>query len=155
MASHARAKRPSFPKRSRWPQCADKPFIQEIASTIATEARAKYNGAAAHLGKRYCGLTFRTPNINISRDPRWGRSQETYGEDLWLTSRLDVAFVRGLQGNDSRYLETAACAKHFAVHSGPEPLRHHFDAHPSDDDLHDTYLPHSKHSCAKGELRPS
>ena len=82
-----------------------------------------------------------TPNINIFRDPRWGRGQETYGEDPYLTSRLGVAFIRGLQGDHPRYLKAAACAKHYAVHSGPEPLRHQFNAVVSKKDLRETYLP--------------
>ncbi|HTZ21426.1 MAG TPA: glycoside hydrolase family 3 C-terminal domain-containing protein [Opitutaceae bacterium] len=130
-----------FPQAIGMAAMWDEPLMHEIAATIAVEARAKYNGAGSHAGRRYYGLTFWTPNINIFRDPRWGRGQETYGEDPWLTSRLGVAFVRGLQGDDPRYLETAACAKHFAVHSGPEPLRHNFDAEPSEADLHETYLP--------------
>ncbi len=122
----------------------DDALMQKIAGTIAIEARAKYNNAEAtgtNAGKRYFGLTFWTPNINIFRDPRWGRGQETYGEDPWLTSRIGVAFVRGLQGDDPHYLMAAACAKHFAVHSGPESLRHTFDVAPSDEDFHETYLP--------------
>jgi beta-glucosidase len=130
-----------FPQAIGMAAMWDETLMHEIAATIAVEARAKYNAAAEHPGRRYYGLTFWTPNINIFRDPRWGRGQETYGEDPWLTSRLGVAFVRGLQGDDPRYLETAACAKHFAVHSGPEPLRHNFDVRPSEADLHDTYLP--------------
>ncbi len=121
----------------------DPALMQDIAHAIGVEARAKFNAAAGtkNEGKRYYGLTFWTPNINIFRDPRWGRGQETYGEDPFLTARTGVAFVRGLQGDDPRYLLVAACAKHFAVHSGPEPLRHNFDVAPSAEDLHDTYLP--------------
>ena len=112
------------------------------ATAIADEARAGYNAAIAknHYVK-YGGLTFWTPNINIFRDPRWGRGQETYGEDPTLTSRMGVAFVRGLQGDDPRYLKVAACAKHYAVHSGPEKLRHEFNAEVSPQDLRETYLP--------------
>jgi beta-glucosidase len=115
-------------------------FIE--ASAISDEARAMYN-AAIRKGYRlqYEGLSFWTPNINIFRDPRWGRGQETYGEDPFLTSRMGVAFVKGLQGNNPKYLKTAACAKHFAVHSGPEKLRHVFNAQPSMKDLWETYLP--------------
>ena len=91
--------------------------------------------------RRYQGLTFWSPNINIFRDPRWGRGQETYGEDPYLTARMGVAFVTGLQGDDPRYHKVVATAKHFAVHSGPEPERHHFDARPTERDLHETYLP--------------
>ena len=92
-------------------------------------------------GERYMGLTYWTPNINIFRDPRWGRGQETYGEDPFLTAAMGSAFVKGLQGDDPKYLKAAACAKHYAVHSGPEPLRHVFDVNVSDYDLWDTYLP--------------
>lgn len=120
----------------------DDRFVQSVADTISTEARAKYNDAVAHGNhERYFGLTFWTPNINIFRDPRWGRGQETYGEDPFLTSRIGVAFVRGLQGDDPRYLKAAACAKHFVVHSGPEPLRHTIDVEPDPADFHETYLP--------------
>jgi beta-glucosidase len=120
----------------------DEDFLFTVADTISTEARAKYYDALRHDNhERYYGLTFWSPNINIFRDPRWGRGQETYGEDPFLTARLGVAFVRGLQGNDPRYLKTAACAKHFAIHSGPESLRHDFDVAPSESDLHETYLP--------------
>lgn len=116
----------------------------EIARCIATEARAKNNEDIAKNGgfsKRYQGLTIWSPNINIFRDPRWGRGQETYGEDPFLTSRFGVAFIQGLQGDDPRYLKTVATVKHFAVHSGPEPLRHAFDAKVSERDLRETYLP--------------
>lgn len=119
----------------------DEPLMHEIASVIGVEARAKFNGAGENAGKRYYGLTFWSPNINIFRDPRWGRGQETYGEDPFLTARLGLAFVRGLQGDHPTYLQAAACAKHFAVHSGPEPLRHVFDVSPSEQDLYETYLP--------------
>ncbi len=116
-------------------------LLEEVANVISVEARAKYNDYAAH-GDRdiYKGLTLWSPNINIFRDPRWGRGHETYGEDPYLTTRLGCAFVRGLQG-DGEYLRTAACAKHFAVHSGPEALRHEFDAIADKKDLEETYLP--------------
>ena len=116
-------------------------LLEEVANVISVEARAKYNDYAAH-GDRdiYKGLTLWSPNINIFRDPRWGRGHETYGEDPYLTTRLGCAFVRGLQGN-GEYLRTAACAKHFAVHSGPEALRHEFDAVADKKDLEETYLP--------------
>jgi len=117
-------------------------LIQQEAEVISTEARAKYYEA---IGKNqrdiYQGLTFWSPNINIFRDPRWGRGQETYGEDPYLTSRIGIAFVNGLQGNDPNYFKVVATAKHFAVHSGPEPDRHKFDAWPSETDLFETYLP--------------
>jgi len=121
----------------------DAPLHEEIARVIGIEARAKFNGYAGTdlEGTTFHGLTFWSPNINIFRDPRWGRGQETYGEDPFLMSRLGVAFVRGLQGDDPHYLLAAACAKHYAVHSGPEPLRHIFDAAPPEADLYETYLP--------------
>ena len=117
-------------------------LIQREADVISTEARAKHQ---EHIRKGelgiYQGLTFWSPNINIFRDPRWGRGQETYGEDPFLTSRIGISFVNGLQGNDPKYFKVIATAKHFAVHSGPEPLRHSFDANPSKQDLYETYLP--------------
>jgi beta-glucosidase len=117
-------------------------LIYREADVISTEARAKYN-AIKSTGKTdvYQGLTFFSPNINIFRDPRWGRGQETYGEDPYLTARMGVAFVKGLQGNDPNYLKVIATAKHFAVHSGPESMRHRFDAWCSEQDLYETYLP--------------
>jgi len=119
----------------------DTALIHKVAETISTEARAKYNEAiAAGNHSIYYGLTFWSPNINIDRDPRWGRGQETYGEDPFLTGQIGSAFVRGLQGSDDRYLKVDATAKHFAVHSGPESERHQFDARISAHDLNDTYL---------------
>lgn len=119
----------------------DPDLQQRIADAISTEARAKYNNAIAHDNHgRYYGLTFWSPNINIFRDPRWGRGQETYGEDPFLTSQMALAFIHGMQGNDPRYFKTIATSKHFAVHSGPEASRHSFDARVSKDDLDDTYL---------------
>jgi beta-glucosidase len=120
----------------------DTTLMQRIADAISTEARAKFN-QAQHEGDhgRNHGLTFWSPNINIFRDPRWGRGQETYGEDPFLTSRMAVAFIRGMQGDDAHYLKTVATPKHFAVHSGPETSRHAFDARPSATDLNQTYLP--------------
>jgi beta-glucosidase len=117
-------------------------LVLRIAGAIAVEARAKHNIAIAD-GRhgQYQGLTFWTPNINIFRDPRWGRGQETFGEDPHLTGELGSAMVRGLQGDHPRYLKAAACAKHFAVHSGPERERHTFDARPTPKDLTETYLP--------------
>ena len=116
-------------------------LLREVADAISTEARAKYNLATA-LDRRvqYMGLTFWSPNINIFRDPRWGRGQETYGEDPFLTAAMGTAFVKGMQGNDPLYLKTAACAKHFAVHSGPEAGRHSFNALVDEKDLRETYL---------------
>ena len=119
----------------------DKLALEE-ASIISDEARAIFNVSTKKDYRiQYAGLTFWTPNINIFRDPRWGRGQETYGEDPLLTSKIGVAFVKGLQGNNSNYLKVAACAKHFAVHSGPEKLRHEFNAVVSSKDLWETYLP--------------
>jgi beta-glucosidase len=120
----------------------DEDLIFRIGTAISDEARATFNASTAkgyHL--QYSGLTFWTPNINIFRDPRWGRGQETYGEDPYLTARLGTALVKGLQGNDPNYLKVAACAKHFAVHSGPERLRHEFNAVATSKDLNETYLP--------------
>ncbi len=119
----------------------DEKLAGELADVIATEGRAKYNAYSAQ-GDRdiYKGLTFWSPNVNIFRDPRWGRGHETYGEDPYLTSRLGVAFVKGLQG-DGETMKAAACAKHFAVHSGPEGLRHEFDAEATPKDMGETYLP--------------
>ena len=115
--------------------------LEKTADIISTEGRAMYNMAAAHGDHDiYKGLTYWSPNVNIFRDPRWGRGHETYGEDPYLTAQLGKAFVRGLQG-DGEYLKSAACAKHFAVHSGPENLRHEFDAVVNKMDLYDTYLP--------------
>ncbi|MBL3656300.1 glycoside hydrolase family 3 C-terminal domain-containing protein [Fulvivirga sp. 2943] len=120
----------------------DSDLALRVSSVISDEARAMYNAAIAKdYHQKYGGLTFWTPNVNIFRDPRWGRGQETYGEDPFLTSALGVAFVKGLQGEDPKYLKTAACAKHYAVHSGPERLRHEFNAVASKKDMFETYLP--------------
>jgi beta-glucosidase len=122
----------------------DPDLHQKIADAISTEFRAKNNALILKTdgaSKIYQGLTVWSPNINIFRDPRWGRGQETYGEDPFLTGRMAIAFVHGLQGNDPHYLKTVATLKHYAVHSGPEPERHRFDAVVSDRDLHETYLP--------------
>ena len=129
-----------FPQAIGLAAAWDTPQQFAVASVIAEEARGKYNDAIAQ-GRYGYGLTFWSPNINIFRDPRWGRGQETYGEDPFLTATLGVAFVTGLQGNDPRYLELVATPKHFAVHSGPEPTRHQFDVEVSPYDLYDTYLP--------------
>jgi beta-glucosidase len=131
-----------FPQAIGLAATFDRELMHEIATAISDEARAKHHEFARRgLRGRYQGLTFWSPNINIFRDPRWGRGQETYGEDPWLTARMGVAFVRGLQGDDPKYRKVDATAKHFAVHSGPEADRHHFDVHPSEQDLYDTYLP--------------
>ena len=131
----------SFPQAIGMAAMFDDSLLEQIAAAIGDEARAKYN-ALSREGDRdiYHGLTMWSPNVNIFRDPRWGRGQETYGEDPYLTARMGTAFVRGLQGNGDT-LRTAACAKHFAVHSGPEALRHSFDARASAKDMAETYLP--------------
>lgn len=130
-----------FPQAIGLAATFDADMMERVADVIATEGRAKYNAQSA-LGDRdiYKGLTFWSPNVNIFRDPRWGRGQETYGEDPYLTARLGVRFVRGLQGK-GKYLKTAACAKHYAVHSGPEAIRHEFDAKATKKDMAETYLP--------------
>jgi beta-glucosidase len=132
-----------FPQAIAMAATFDTNSLHTMADYSAMEGRAIYydNVQKNKLGVRYQGLTYWTPNINIFRDPRWGRGQETYGEDPFLTGTMGKAFVRGLQGDDPKYLKAAACAKHYAVHSGPEPLRHVFDAEVSDYDLWDTYLP--------------
>jgi len=144
-----------FPQAIGMAATWDAPLLRQAADVIATEARAKHNDyAARHDGNsaRYYGLTFWTPNINIFRDPRWGRGQETYGEDPFLTARLGVAFIRGLQGDDPKYVKAMACAKHFAVHSGPEPDRHRFDVDPSERDLYETYLPQFEAAVREGHV---
>ena len=131
-----------FPQGIGMAAAFDEDLMYRIACAISDEARAKHHDFVRQ-GKRgiYQGLTFWTPNINIFRDPRWGRGQETYGEDPFLAGKLAVPFVKGLQGDDERYLKAVATLKHFAVHSGPEPLRHEFDAQSSQKDLIETYLP--------------
>jgi beta-glucosidase len=124
-------------------------LIHRIATVTSDEARAKHHDAIRKdIHKQYFGLTFWSPNVNIFRDPRWGRGQETYGECPYLTARLGVAFVKGLQGDDPRYLKLVATPKHYAVHSGPEPDRHTFDAQADAHDLRETYLPHFE-ACVK------
>ena len=130
-----------FPQAIALAATFDEELIYKIGSTISEEARIKYWKAIEkgnHL--QYAGLTFWSPNINIFRDPRWGRGQETYGEDPFLTSRIGTAFVKGLQGNGKKYLKVSACAKHFVVHSGPEAIRHRFNAEPDIRDFYETYL---------------
>ena len=130
-----------FPQPVAMASMFDEDTVRKIGDVVSTEARAKYNEAVKHGDHDiYKGLTFWSPNINLFRDPRWGRGQETYSEDPYLTARLGVAYIKGLQG-DGEYLKVAACAKHFAVHSGPEALRHEFDAEVSQKDLWETYLP--------------
>jgi len=129
----------------------DTNLVLRMATAISDEARAKHHEFVRR-GKRgiYQGLTFWTPNINLFRDPRWGRGMETYGEDPYLTSRMAVAFIRGLEGDDPTYLKTVATAKHYAVHSGPESSRHVFDAVVSETDLRDSYLPHFEAAIKEG-----
>lgn len=120
----------------------DTALVHTMGETVSTEARAKYNEAMRNnQHEMFFGLTFWAPNINIFRDPRWGRGQETYGEDPFLTARMGVAFVSGMQGSDPQYLRVVSTPKHYAVHSGPEPLRHGFNVDVSPHDLEDTYLP--------------
>ena len=138
-----------FPQAIGLAATFDVPLMDRVSRAISDEARAKHHEFAARGQRgRYQGLTFWSPNINIFRDPRWGRGQETYGEDPYLTARMGVSFVRGLQGDDPdgnpldpRHRKLDANAKHFAVHSGPEADRHHFDANPTKRDLYETYLP--------------
>ena len=123
----------------------DVALMGEVATAISDEARAKHHEFVRRgVRQIYSGLTFWSPNVNIFRDPRWGRGQETYGEDPYLTARMGVTFVKGLQGDDPRYLKLVATPKHFAVHSGPELSRHEFDAWVSERDLRETYLPASR-----------
>jgi len=137
----------------------DAGLMNRVADIISTEARAKYNDALIHPGEtttailpgRTAGLTYWSPNINIFRDPRWGRGQETYGEDPYLTGRMAVAFVTGMQGNDPRYLKVVSTPKHYAVHSGPEPQRHGFDARISEYDLVNTYLAAFRAAVTEGK----
>ncbi len=131
-----------FPQSIGMAATFDTDLMHRVGDAISTEGRAKYNlFSARNIRGRYQGLTFWTPNVNIFRDPRWGRGQETYGEDPFLTSRIGVSFVKGLQGDHPRYLKSAAMAKHYAVHNGPEESRHVFDAEVSMKDLWETYLP--------------
>ena len=130
-------------------------LIHQVAVATSDEARAKHHDALRKgIHKQYLGLTFWSPNINIFRDPRWGRGQETYGECPYLTARMGVAFVKGLQGNDTKYLKLVATPKHYAVHSGPEPERHTFNAKVDERDLRETYLPHFE-ACVKEAMAHS
>lgn len=131
-----------FPQAIGMAATWDTDLMHRIGDAIGNEARAKYNACVAKgQRERYQGLTFWTPNVNIFRDPRWGRGQETYGEDPYLTSRIGVSFVKGLQGDHPKYVKAAGMGKHYAVHNGPEKLRHEFDAVVSQKDLWETYLP--------------
>ncbi len=132
----------SFPQAVGMAATFDTELIHRAGDVAATEGRAKYNALSGENDRDiYKGLTFWSPNVNIFRDPRWGRGQETFGEDPYLTSRMGVAYVEGLQGDDENILKSAACAKHFAVHSGPEAVRHEFNAVAGKKDMEETYLP--------------
>jgi beta-glucosidase len=144
-----------FPQAIGMAATWDAPLVHAEADVISTEGRAKFheclrqnNGSSL----QYYGLTYWSPNINIFRDPRWGRGQETYGEDTFLTGTMGVAFIHGIQGDDPNYLKAVACAKHFAVHSGPEFSRHRFDAEPSERDFYETYLPHFEMAVREGRV---
>jgi beta-glucosidase len=140
-----------FPQAIGMAATWDAGLIHQEGRVISDEARAKYNQAQREKNYSiYFGLTFWSPNINIFRDPRWGRGQETYGEDPYLTGALGVQFVKGLQGDDPKYLEVVSTPKHYAVHSGPEPLRHGFNVNPSPRDLEDTYLPAFRATVTEG-----
>ncbi len=131
-----------FPQAIGLAATFDEDLMEELGDAVSTEGRAKFNIQQKFSDTDiYKGLTFWAPNVNIFRDPRWGRGQETYGEDPYLTSRLGVRYIKGLQGHDEDHMKAAACAKHFAVHSGPEPERHHFNAVASVQDMRETYLP--------------
>ena len=128
----------------------DRELLHSVGEAISTEARAKFNESPQGDKKRYYGLTFWSPNVNIFRDPRWGRGQETYGEDPYLTGSLATGFILGMQGNDAKYLKVVATPKHFAVHSGPELLRHKFNVDVSKHDLEDTYMPAFRAAIVEG-----
>jgi beta-glucosidase len=144
-----------FPQAIGMAASFDPPLLHTVADAIATEARAKnreYTEAHDGDSANYTGLSFWTPNINIFRDPRWGRGQETYGEDPFLTGRMAVAFIQGLQGDDPKYIKAMACAKHFAVHSGPEAGRHSFNAEPTERDFYEIYLPQFEAAVREGHV---
>src|SRR4051794_23414660 len=131
-----------FPQAIGMAATWDRAMVRSMGDVISDEARAKYNQAQRENNHRiFFGLTFWSPNINIFRDPRWGRGQETYGEDPFLTGRMGIAFINGVQGDDLNHLRAVATSKHYAVHSGPERLRHQFNVNPSARDLEETYLP--------------
>ena len=142
----------SFPQAIGMAASFDPEEVRHLGDIAATEGRAKYNALIKKDDRDiYKGLTFWSPNINIFRDPRWGRGHETYGEDPCLTTQLGLAYIHGLQGN-GEYLKTAACAKHFAVHSGPEAERHSFDVHPTKKDMEETYLPAFEAAVKEGHV---
>ena len=142
-----------FPQAIGMAATFDEDLLEQVGDAVSTEARAKFNmQQKADDTDIYKGLTFWAPHVNIFRDPRWGRGHETFGEDPYLTSRLGVRYVMGLQGHDEDYLKAAACAKHFAVHSGPESVRHEFNAEVSEQDLRETYLPAFKACVQEGKV---
>lgn len=142
-----------FPQAIGMAATFDEDLLEQVGDAVSTEARAKFNmQQKADDTDIYKGLTFWAPNVNIFRDPRWGRGHETFGEDPYLTSRLGVRYVMGLQGHDEDYLKATACAKHFAVHSGPESVRHEFNAEVSEQDLRETYLPAFKACVQEGKV---
>jgi beta-glucosidase len=146
-----------FPQAIGMSATFDPAALRAVGDVIATEARAKYNawqlqGGLDIYGGYYRGLTFWSPNINLFRDPRWGRGQETYGEDPFLTGTMAVQFIQGLQGDNPKYFKVVATAKHFAVHSGPEPLRHTFNAAPPIRDFYESYLPHFERAVREGKV---
>lgn len=143
-----------FPQAIGMAAAWDEPMMKSVGDVISTEFRAKYVERVDADGGTdwYRGLTVWSPNINIFRDPRWGRGQETYGEDPYLTARLGIGFIQGLQGNDPKYYKTIATAKHYAVHSGPESNRHREDVSPSAHDLEDTYLPAFRATVVEGKV---
>ncbi|MDD2970658.1 MAG: glycoside hydrolase family 3 C-terminal domain-containing protein [Lachnospiraceae bacterium] len=142
----------SFPQAIGLAAMFDKELVEKIGDAVAIEGRAKYNASQKQEDHDiYKGLTFWAPNVNIFRDPRWGRGHETYGEDPYLTGELGKAYIRGIQG-DGTHMKAAACAKHFAVHSGPEDLRHEFDVEVSDRDLYETYLPAFKECVTEAQV---
>ena len=142
----------NFPQSIGLAATWDTALMRRIADVISIEGRAKYNEAIRNNDRsRFAGLTYWSPNINIDRDPRWGRGMETFGEDPFLTASLGVEFVKGLQGDNAKYLELVSTPKHFAVHSGPEPLRHGFNVDVSEHDLEDTYLPAFRAAIVEGK----
>ena len=142
-----------FPQAISLAATFDEDFLEKVGDAVSTEGRAKFNMQQKFDDTDiYKGLTFWSPNVNIFRDPRWGRGHETFGEDPHLTSRLGVRYLEGLQGHDENYLKAAACAKHFAVHSGPEDLRHSFNAVVNKQDLYETYLPAFKACVQEGKV---
>lgn len=142
-----------FPQAIGMAAAFDEEIMEKVGDLVATEGRAKFSMQQKYGDLDiYKGLTFWAPNVNIFRDPRWGRGHETFGEDPYLSSRLGIRYIEGIQGHDERYLKAAACAKHFAVHSGPEEIRHSFNAEVSKQDMYETYLPAFKACVREGEV---